>query len=73
MKKKVYSIKPLKAKHFSPVLFRSGSDPVQVNLFSCPYFNLVLRFFKKVVHMLESGETPSYSAFHQVPNYELHS
>ena len=25
--------------------------------------------FKNVAHSLETGETPSYSASHQVPNY----
>ena len=29
--------------------------------------------FKNVVHSLEPGETPSYSAFHQAPNYAQRS
>ena len=29
--------------------------------------------FKNVVHSLELGETPSYSASHQVPNYAQRS
>ena len=29
--------------------------------------------FKNVVHSLEPGETPSYSAYHQAPNYAQRS
>ena len=29
--------------------------------------------FKNVAHSLEPGETPSYSAYHQAPNYVQHS
>ena len=36
------------------------------------FFNIISSFFakfKNVVHSLEPGETPSYSASHQAPNY----
>ena len=47
-----------------PVRLYSGSDLLNFVLIS-PCFAI----FKKVVHSLEPGETPSYSASHQAPNY----
>ena len=49
--------------------------PVPVRLHSSYgklIFVIILPFFaifKNVVHSLEPGETPSYSASHQAPNY----
>ena len=34
----------------------------------CSYF-IMFSIFKNVVHSLKPGETPSYSASHQAPNY----
>ena len=44
-----------------------GCVAVLVNLF----FVIISCFtiFKNIVHSLEPGETPSYSASHQAPNY----
>ena len=38
-------------------------------LIFCLYFIIFFAIFKTVVHSLEPGETPSYSASHQVLNY----
>ena len=47
-----------------PVHFRPGSGKLNFVVIS-PYFTI----FMNVVHCLEPGETPSYSASHQAPNY----
>ena len=51
-----------------PVRFRSGTG----NLKFRRYFTC-LAIFKSVVHSLKPGETPSYSASHQAPNYAQRS
>ena len=38
----------------------------------CP-FSTLFAIFKNVEHSLESGETTSYSASHQAPDYVQHS
>ena len=50
---------------------KSGCVAVPVNLF-CLYF-IIFAIFKNFVHSLEPGETPSYSASHQVLNYAQRS
>ena len=47
-----------------PLRFRCGSSKL---IFCCYFTNFVI--FKNVVNSLEPGETPSYSASHQAPNY----
>ena len=51
-------------KNAVPLRFRCGSG----KLTFCLYF-INFAIFKNVVHSLEPGETPSYSASHQVSNY----
>jgi len=54
----------------SPTVMRMHSVPVNLNfVVISPYFAI----FKNVVHSSEIGETPSYSASHQAPNYAQHS
>ena len=47
-----------------PVRLHTGYGKLIFVIIS-PFFAI----FKKVVHSLEPGETPSYSVFHQAPNY----
>ena len=47
--------------------FRCGCS----KLTFCLYF-IIFAMFKNVVHSLEPGETPSYSASHQAPNSASH-
>ena len=47
-----------------PVRLHSGYGKLILVIIS-PFFAI----FKNVVHSLEPGETPSYSASHQAPNY----
>ena len=52
--------------------FRCVCPPVPVNWYFVvisPHFSI----FKNVVHSFEPGETPSYSASHQAPNYAQRS
>ena len=51
-----------------PVRLHSGSG----KLIFRRYFTTV-SIFKNVVHSLEPGEAPSYSASQQAPNYAQHS
>ena len=52
-----------------PVPVRLYPVPVNCNLvFILPHFAI----YKNVVHSLEPGETPNYSASHQAPNYARH-
>ena len=51
-------------KNAVPLRFRCGSCKINFVVISS-YFAI----FKNVVHSLEPGETPSYSASHQAPNY----
>jgi len=51
-----------------PVRFRFGCG----YLTFCLYF-IIVAIFNNVVHILEPGETPSYSASYQAPNYVQHS
>ena len=51
-----------------PVRLHSGSGKLKFRR-NLPYFAI----FKKVVHSLEPGETPSNSASHQAPNYAQRS
>ena len=51
-----------------PVRLHSGSGKFNFVIVS-PYFAI----FKNVAHSLEPGETPSYSASHQAPNYAQRS
>jgi len=51
-----------------PVRLHSGYGKLIFVIIS-PFFAI----FKNVVHSLESGETPSYSASHQAPNYAQRS
>ena len=47
-----------------PVRLRYGSCKLIYDIISSFFYK-----FKNVVHSLESGETPRYSASHQAPNY----
>ena len=51
-----------------PVRLHSGTDKLK-----CVAISPSFVIFKNVVHNLEPGETPSYSASHQVPNYAQRS
>ena len=51
-----------------PVRLHSGYGNFIFVIIS-PFFAI----FKNVVHSLELGETPNYSASHQAPNYAHHS
>ena len=51
-----------------PVRLHSGNGKLKFVIFS-PFFAI----FTIVVHSLEPGETPSYSASHQSPNYAQRS
>ena len=51
-----------------PVRLHYGYDKLIVVIIS-PFYAI----FKNVVHSLEPGETPSYSASHQAPNYAQRS
>ena len=51
-----------------PVRLHSGHGKLFFVIIS-PFFAI----FKNVVHRLEPGETPSYSASHQEPNYAQRS
>ena len=56
------------SKYSVPLRFRCGCGKLKyVVILPC------FAIFKNVVHSLESGETPSYSASHQAPNYVQHS
>ena len=48
-----------------PLRFRCGSAKLKF----CRYISQYFAIFKNVEHSLEPGETPSYSAAHQAPNY----
>ena len=48
--------------------FRCGSVAVAVNWLFV-FISSIFPMFLNVVHSLEPGETPSYSASHQAPNY----
>ena len=52
--------------------FRCGCTPFTVNWF-LSLFHHFFAIFKNVVHSLEPGETPSYSASRHVPNYAQRS
>ena len=59
----------IKLKLFSaPVHLHSGYGKLIFVIIS-PFFAI----FKNVVHSLEPGKTPSYSASHQAPNYAQRS
>ena len=51
-----------------PVRLHSGSGKLMF-----VFFSPCVAIFKNVVHSLEPGETPSYSASHQAPNYAQRS
>ena len=51
------------------VIEKINATPTQPQRTVLKYFAI----FKIVAQSLEPGETPSYSASHQAPNYEQHS
>ena len=65
-----YTVMPIiKLKIFPvPVHLHSGYGKLIFVIIS-PFFAI----FKNVLHSLEPGETPSYSASHQAPNYAQRS